>query len=805
MKIKILPQLKRKEKTKKEKDEKKGRNGSSLVDKVTKTIILSLLAAIPLLFMGLAGVNNLEFNKQAIFLVFIFVALFLYFFGSILLKGEITLRWSIFHLFPLLFLLLALVSTIFSRWPWGSFWGWPLDASESFLTIFLLFVFYLLFSNLMEKKEVAHGQLVLVVVGVIAAIFGGLQLFGKFILPFDFTKTSAFNTIGSFNSWSLFLGALLPLVISLSFSSRGSKKAIFFILELLILFGISLSGYSLAWLEVLVGMFVLLVFSLWSSNKVGYKFLILPAIIFSLALIFSVFNLQIPGFPTVMPEVSPSFKATFEIVLKMLKESPKDLFLGWGPGTFKLGWSKFKDSSLNQTLFWSVRFSRGRAELAEMAGKFGLLGAASFLSVMGLALYKAVKEIFSLKREGKQDDYIQLLGIVCSFVALSAMKFLSPVNLSLSLTLVWWFLLASIIIFSVKKTKVFRLAEDSRESFIFSFLGVLVLVGGISLFYLEGTRYVAEAQYVKALSQTNLEEAKNLFTSAIKLNPQQDIFWQDLSNLYLLEAGQWLNKKDIKDDEKMREVGSAASNAVAAAKRATEINPADVSTWQTRGTIYRELIGLSQGAFDWSVRAHEKAVELEPTNPFNLVELGRTYFAEASVTESQAEITSYIEKSQDYFKKAIALKPDYAQAYYQLALTYEAQGKTEEAITTLETIKNNAPFLVDYDPLGDVGLAFELGVLYYRNEEYTKSQTEFERAVSLNPSYSNARYFLGLVYDKNGNKARAIDQFKVIKTLNPDNKEIDIILANLEKGLPALTGIETNSGTVPLEENATKE
>jgi len=93
------------------------------------------------------------------------------------------------------------------------------------------------------------------------------------------------------------------------------------------------------------------------------------------------------------------------------------------------------------------------------------------------------------------------------------------------------------------------------------------------------------------------------------------------------------------------------------------------------------------------------------------------------------------------------------------------------------------------DSPSDVGVAFQLGLLYYNDKQYDKAQAEFERAIGLNENYSNARYFLGLIYDQAGKKDEAISQFEKIAKLNPDNEEVKKILANLKGGKTALEGI----------------
>ncbi|MDO8663259.1 MAG: tetratricopeptide repeat protein, partial [Candidatus Wildermuthbacteria bacterium] len=115
------------------------------------------------------------------------------------------------------------------------------------------------------------------------------------------------------------------------------------------------------------------------------------------------------------------------------------------------------------------------------------------------------------------------------------------------------------------------------------------------------------------------------------------------------------------------------------------------------------------------------------------------------------------------------------------ATVYDQQGKSQEAIQKLEETKILAP--------NDIGLAFQLGVVYYQKKDFDKAQGEFERAKILDPSYANARYMLGLVYDKKGARQRAIEEFLKVSESNPSNEEVKKILANLSAGNPALAGI----------------
>ena len=164
------------------------------------------------------------------------------------------------------------------------------------------------------------------------------------------------------------------------------------------------------------------------------------------------------------------------------------------------------------------------------------------------------------------------------------------------------------------------------------------------------------------------------------------------------------------------------------------------------------------------------------------------------LTEDKAsEKNQILEQAKAQFEKAVQLKSDYSSARFQIAMVYQAQGKTTEGLQALEDAKKSSP--------NDVGLAFQIGIVYYQQKDYQKAKTELERAVGLDFNYANAVYFLGLTYDKLGQKAQAIAQISKISDLNPDNQELKKVLDNLKAGKSALDGIEQQAPPeLPIEE-----
>ena len=302
---------------------------------------------------------------------------------------------------------------------------------------------------------------------------------------------------------------------------------------------------------------------------------------------------------------------------------------------------------------------------------------------------------------------------------------------------------------------------------------------------------MAEARYLQGLRDWQAgqtEEAILRLKEAINLNPSLDIYWRDISQLYLVRANELLQKKDLNPEEMASQNQILMTGAINSASQATRLNEVNVANWNVRGFTYRNVMGIVGGAGDWALNSYQKAGELEPTNPYIFTEIGRIYISKFDLGEGQKE--ENLRLALENFERALSLKNDYAPAHFQIAMIYVREGKIKEAADKLEATKQVAPL--------DTGLAFQLGVIYYNDEQFEKAEGEFKRAIGIDENYSNARYFLGLIYDRQEDKKDAISQFERIEKLNPENSEVKKILANLRAGKPALEGIQPSQP--PIEE-----
>jgi tetratricopeptide (TPR) repeat protein len=85
----------------------------------------------------------------------------------------------------------------------------------------------------------------------------------------------------------------------------------------------------------------------------------------------------------------------------------------------------------------------------------------------------------------------------------------------------------------------------------------------------------------------------------------------------------------------------------------------------------------------------------------------------------------------------------------------------------------------------DINMFFQMGVLKYNKGDYTGAISAFNEALSWNPNYADALYYLGSAYKKIGMTNDALKYFERVLTLNPDNQEVISIIQDL-KNQPTL-------------------
>lgn len=774
---------------------------SSICSFIIKWGIFIFVFLLPLFFLPFNSAI-LELNKQLL-LVFFAVILLISWLGKMIAQSRIEIRKSFLNLGIIFFLIFYLTSSLLSPNRYQSLVGFGVTTGESFFTLLCLAViFYVIVNNFKTREDILNLGFVLTASGLIAGVFGMLQLMGKFTLPWDFARDVAFNTIGSINSLEIFLGFLLIVsAVLFAEAKAGLFRQIFFgVSSLFFLFMLLSINFTNVWIIALISTVLIVALGIINRDQISQFRLVLPMVVLVFAVLMLLVKFNIFNLLNVPSEVSPSFGASVQIGKEALKDK---LLFGSGPGNYSYIYGKYKSQDLNQTNFWNVRFSQAFSKALTLPATIGLAGfVIGLLAALSFIVYGFWKLI-----KNRGENWPLALAMFSGWLFLAAGQAIYSTNLTLEFS--FW-VMAALAFLSLKiisgdedEKIVMEFGRTSPMASILSFSFVVVMVLSISALYLGGSYYYSDILFKRGLAasaqENNLEKSSDLLSKAARLNPFNDLYLRTLAQAALLRVNQEFNKpQSVQRDDQIRILTAAAIDV---AKESTNFGPLEVENWTQRAAIYRAVMTFTSGAEQWAVDCYKKAIELEPNNPFYYLELGRSRLLSADLLAGaaqsdpakKAQRETFIKEAQDAFNKAVALKPDYAPALFQLAIVFDNLGQTDEAIAKMEQTKNY------YSQ--DTGIAFQLGVLYYKKKNWNSAQAEFERAILLDANYSNARYFLGLLYDRKNEKTKAIEQFEKILSLNSGNEEVKSILANLRAGKAALAGIETNSG-LPIDDES---
>lgn len=134
------------------------------------------------------------------------------------------------------------------------------------------------------------------------------------------------------------------------------------------------------------------------------------------------------------------------------------------------------------------------------------------------------------------------------------------------------------------------------------------------------------------------------------------------------------------------------------------------------------------------------------------------------------------------YNAALSLKPQAIDPYLEVANYYGSKGNGAEVTAIIEQAAQVGP--------KDPRLPFYRGVAHVLAgtdfpvaEENLKSYLASSPERSDWPSHSIARYWLGQLYEKQGNKMAAAEQYRDALGLDPDNREAKHALSQLEKSL----------------------
>ena len=259
---------------------------------------------------------------------------------------------------------------------------------------------------------------------------------------------------------------------------------------------------------------------------------------------------------------------------------------------------------------------------------------------------------------------------------------------------------------------------------------------------------------VLAVSFGKFQEALPFLKRALEANPKQGQYWLSYIDA-LIKLGQLDNAKQI------LQRGKAAGLRGEKVDRLEEkLNSAPNGISQFTDNVSNpsqnqidSLVDLySQGKLEEALTQGSILVQQFSNSYVILNILGAIY---SGLGQYEEAISTY--------KKALKLKPDYAEAYNNLGNIFNKIGKNEESILNYrEAIKLKPDYTDAY---------YNLGVILISADKYAEAITNFNRVIEFKPDHSDAFGNLGVAFNKLDRYDDAIVCYKRAIELKPNVAE----------------------------------
>jgi len=463
--------------------------------------------------------------------------------------------------------------------------------------------------------------------------------------------------------------------------------------------------------------------------------------------------------------VRPSWQSTFSVASKAYGVSP---FFGTGPSTFGAEWLKYRDATLNSTIFWNIDFTSGIGFLPTSFVTTGIMGVVAWVSLLALLVGLGA---WTLIRRAPQDAYTRYVAIV-SYVGAIYLFAIALFELPSTVTLALAFVFAGLFVSTMRYATGGQqwgiiFARSPRLGFVIVFSLTIVLLGSVVAAYSLVGRYVATTNLASAATSfaaSNLDAADQSVLNAISFAPSA-VAYQTQAGIANARLNQIAVSTTMDRATAQKAFQSALSAGINAALTATNLDPSNYQSWLALGNLYAQAVPLGvAGAYDSAKTAYGKAATLNPTNP------------QIPYIIAQLDIANKNSKAakQD-LKDAIALKQDYTAAIFLLSQLEVQDGNVREALA--------AALAAAYFTPNNPNILFQVGILYAAQGDLDNADAALAAAVAANPQFANARYFLSAIQAKQGNMTGALEQMQAISDMSSDNaKAVTAQLATLKEG-----------------------
>ncbi|MBP9670536.1 tetratricopeptide repeat protein [Candidatus Woesebacteria bacterium] len=382
----------------------------------------------------------------------------------------------------------------------------------------------------------------------------------------------------------------------------------------------------------------------------------LVSIILSVISSVAIISLMLPGSLLALQLIP--YEETWAITLDALKTT-RSLLFGVGISNYSLLYTVVKPLTLNATNLWNILPQTGTSELLTIFATTGIIGGLSLIAIFV---------------QGLRTTYSSYLFYPTLLLVIALI--LTPGNIIL------YVLFFTLITLAPHSTTSHH-ELTTQKSFIFGLSGIALalFLYGYSMRSFIAEYYVGQAQ--AGLKNNDGKMVYDYQKKALDLTPNITKYHLSFAEINLNLAGA-LSQKQTLDDQEKNTVSQLIQQAINESKLAIGLQPNNTLTWLSLGKIYRNLIGVAAGSETFTVDNYAKAVALDPSNPALRLDFGSVFYQLATTTQDEKERVSFYSRAITELQMAIQLKPDYTNAYYNLAKVYESAKDYDNAYLNMQ-------------------------------------------------------------------------------------------------------------------------